>query len=286
MQVTVYLDLIFLINFCVAFYVLVITGWLLKAEINYRRIGFGALFEALVLLPLIMYPQLLIGIPGIILSVAISMGTIKIALGKSGGFIKKWFLSTTVMTAFGGVFQLLKNIMFPLHINMYKWMIIFMISGILIIIIAGYYINLRQRYSNIYRICIICGQRKAECNVFLDTGNHLKDYLFGKPVLILSEEIVENVLSDKEIDFIKEYKKKGYIDYQNPIVLNSQKNICFHEIAYKSVGRSSGKLLCFLLESVEISGREKVLKKQPVAIVDNRLFKNREYKGLLFPDEI
>lgn len=286
MQVTVYLDIIFLINFCVSFYVMLITGWLTKAKISLIRISIGALLESLILLPLILHPRLLLGVSGVIFSIIISMGTIIIVFWKSNELIKKWFLSTTVMIMFGGLFQLLKNILFPQHFTFYIWIISFLLTGLLLILIIFNIINVKKKSQYIYRIRLIRDDKIIENRVFLDTGNRLRDSLLGRPVMLLSEEIAEKILTDKEINFVKEYKKKGYIDYQNPIVLNSQKNICFHEIAYKSVGKTSGRLLCFIVESVEIEDKAKVLYKQPVAIVDDRLFDNKCYKGLIFSDEI
>lgn len=286
MEITVYLDLIFLINFCVEFYVLIITNRLMKMKASVLRIGFGALLESLVFLPLITHAGLLTGVPGIVLSIVISMGTVRIALGGAGGLVKKWFLSTTVMVAFGGVFQLLKNVLPAQKMTIYIWIIIFLLSGIIMILFVREIVDVKYRTGSIYCVKIIHGERAVECNMFLDTGNRLRDNLFGKPVMLLSYEIVEKILSDKEIEFINEYKKKGYIDYQNPIVLNSQKNICFHEITYKSVGKSSGRLLCFLLDKIELCDVRKLYIRQPAAVVDAELFEGREYKGLIFSDDI
>ncbi len=97
MQITVYLDLIFIINYLVDFYVLLITGMLLHQKLHMIRIGLGALFGAALLLPCVLYPKLLMGFSGIIISIGISMGAVVISLGRDGGFIRKWFLSTTVM---------------------------------------------------------------------------------------------------------------------------------------------------------------------------------------------
>ena len=123
MQITVYLDLIFIINFLVDLYVLSITGKLMHQKIKGLRIGLGALFGSTVFLPCILHPGLLMGISGIILMIVISMGAVAISLGRGGGFIRKWSLSTTIMVIFGGIFHLIKDRFGVLHITFYKWMI-------------------------------------------------------------------------------------------------------------------------------------------------------------------
>jgi len=107
LQITVYLDLIFIINFLVDLYVLSITGKLMHQKIKGLRIGLGALFGSTVFLPCILHPGLLMGISGIILMIVISMGAVAISLGREGGFIRKWSLSTTIMVIFGGIFQMM-----------------------------------------------------------------------------------------------------------------------------------------------------------------------------------
>ena len=85
MQVTVYLDIIFIINFLVDFYVLLITGWLNHQRVKISRIVIGALFGSILFLPLIFCPMLLCGIPGIVILTGTSMGAVLISLGKENG---------------------------------------------------------------------------------------------------------------------------------------------------------------------------------------------------------
>ena len=286
MQITVYADIIFLISFLISFYVVMITGWIIKEKISIKRAGVSALFEALSFLPLLFFPHLIMGIKGVILSTLISMGTIIIAFGFKPGVIKRWFLSTTVLVFVGGIFNFIKNVFSVQKITIYIWMILFLISGVIAVVTIRFFIRIKGEREKILPVVITNCERECNCKLFVDTGNRLYDPLFKKPVILLSEKIVEKLLSDKELLIVKEYKKKGCIDYQNPIVLKSQKNICFHEVYYKSVGRSSGKLLCLLVDSVEVIAEKKVINDQPIAIADETLFTNREYKGLMYSDDV
>lgn len=309
MRITVYLDLIFIINFIADFYVLIITGWIAHEKINIIRIGLGALFGSALLLPFLLYPKLLMGFSGVLIMTGISMGAVAISLGANRGLIKKWFLSTTIMVLFGGTFQLLRSRFGVLHITFYTWLIFISISGIIVIIIISCLTRYRQEKKNICRIYIHNQGRYLEEDVLIDTGNRLWDVRFNRPVMLLSEEVVRDIVSPKEYCLIKEYKTKGCIDYNNPILLESPKT-CFHEISFQSVGKMSGRLLCFLLEEVvvvkatgdaAIKGEANVIandsmqigkdcskryEKQPCAIVDAGLFEGKSYKGLLFSDNI
>ena len=309
MQVTVYLDLIFIINFLVDFYVLAITGILFHRKLSMVRIGLGALFGSLTLLPCMLFPKLIMGFGGVVIMTGISMGAVMISLGNTGGLIKKWFLSTTIMVLFGGVFSLLKSRFGVLHITFYTWLIFIFASGIIVWIVIGFIVRQRKERNNICRIYIQNQGRMLEEDVLMDTGNRLWDSRFDRPVMLLSEELVKKIVSHKEYELIKEYKTKGYIDYSNPILLKTQKT-CFHEISFQSVGKMSGKLLCFLIDEIYVveaseSGSIKDMvqikknegrriddsnvrhyRKQPCAVADEKLFIGKAYKGLLFPDNI
>lgn len=284
MQITVYLDLIFILNFLVDFYVLLITGHIVHQKISLLKIGLGALFGSLAFLPFIFCPKLLVGLSGLILSIVINIGAVGISLGISGGFIKKWLLSTTITFLLGGLIQFYKNKSEVIHISFYKWTIIFFISMITGLILFRHLSSCSEKRKYIYVIKMHHAGKNYEENVFMDSGNQLWDCLYGKPVLILSDKVIERIVSAKEFEYIKKYSKVGFMDYGDPL-LNEQKNICFHEISYQSVGKSRGKLLCFIIDSVEVVGRDKVYLKQPIAVVDGNMFRGKMYNGLIFSDD-
>ena len=147
---------------------------------------------------------------------------------------------------------------------------------------------------NICHIYIQHQGRGLEADVLIDTGNRLWDARFNRPVMLLSEELVKELVSPCEYHLIMDYKMKGYIDYNNPILLSAPKT-GFHEITFQSLGKMSGKIICFLLEEVRVPyasnkkkscGEKKHYYKQPCAVADAKLFIGKEYNGLLFPDNI
>lgn len=242
----------------------------------------GASFGAGMLLPLVYFPYLLMGKLGIAACVGISMGAVAISFGrKNGGFIKKWFLSTTIMFLLGGIMNYLKRITDDTFMQLSVWMILFTGSSLCGIIALYFWKYTIQKKDNIYLIKVKHENQVAVDQVYLDTGNMLWDPLFYKPVIMLSEGFVIRCMTKEEKEIIEEYREKGKLNFEKILTCNTQKKACFHEITYQSVGNPSGKLLCFLVEEIHINGCDRILKKQPIAIGPSFLFEGKEYQGLL-----
>lgn len=282
MQITVYLDIIFIINFIADFFVLLLTGLILKQRIVLWRLIIGAVFGAGMLLFFVLSPLLLSGTAGIAFCIGISMGAVAISFGrKNGGLIRKWFLSTTIMILIGSVMNYLKYISGETVFQICKWLLCFIASGACIYFLLLYFRQVMQKEKDIYLIEIKHGEHITVNQVYMDTGNFLWDPLFEKPVILLSESLVKSCLTEEEINIIEQYKKNGRLDYKDVLTNKMQKRVCFHEIAYKSVGNSSGRLLCLLMEKINILDAGRILTKQPVAIGPESLFEGKSYQGLL-----
>lgn len=280
MQVTIYPDIIFMVNFLTDLYVLYLTGRILKKQIRVLRLILGALFGAGAILPFLTVPSLLLGKTGIIIFIGISMGAVFISFGRKG-LIKNWFLSTTIMILLGGIMNYLRYKNGITTLTLLKWLILFTGSIILCILVLHFLQKLLHMERNIYTVEIKNGERICLTKLYLDTGNMLFDPLYGKPVLILSEETVNSCVEEEEREFIKQYRKYGKLNLEKMMVCKILRKASFHEIPYRSVGQQNGKLLCFLADEVRIEGSEMILRKQPVAIVSSILFKGKEYQGLL-----
>lgn len=285
MQITVYLDVIFLINFIADFFVLFITGVILKQRIVIWRLVTGAVFGAGMLLFFILSPLLQNGKTGTVICVGISMGAVAISYGRTnGGLMRKWFLSTTIMVLIGSVMNYLRYISGETTLQICKWMTFFAGSSISVYMLLRYLKKTMLKAKGLFLIEIKHGDRITVDQVYMDTGNFLRDPLFEKPVILLSERLVKSCLAEDEIDIIEQYKKSGRLDYQVLLTNRLQKRDCFHEIAYKSVGNPSGRLLCLLMDEINIHGSGIILKKQPVAVGPEGLFEGKAYQGLLHQD--
>lgn len=285
MQITIYMDIIFLINFFANLFVLYLTGRIAKKKIILWKVILGAMFGAFVLLALIFCPSLLMGWRGIVICVGISIGTVAIPYGeKKLAFIRIWFLATTIMVLTGGIMNYIKYIFCISLTHMLHWIPLFGLSGVCVWVFIMNIQKTLKKSGDIYLIQIKHGELITVEKVYMDTGNMLMDPMFQKPVVVLREEVVYKCLLDNERQIIDDYREKGYLDYKKLIVNKIQQKNCFHEIAYQSVGNPSGRLLCILMDEICVLGHEKVLYKQPVAIVPNVLFSGKDYQGLLHKD--
>lgn len=283
MHITIYLDIIFCINFLANYVILWLTSRILKERVNKVRLPVGAAFGAGLLLLFLYIPRPIPGITGLASFVGISMGTVFIAFGKRG-FIKKWFCSTTILFLAGSVMNYIKEITNQTVLTFFGWLVFFMIC----IGIVAFGICVSKKIGriegNIYPVELCNAGKKVYCRVYLDTGNFLTDPLFGKPVLLISNRIAKSCLSDETFRIVEEYEKSGMIDYSQMLYSDIQQKNCFHEIAFYSIGNPSGKLLCFLIDELKVGGKSVVYRKQPVAVAPEYLFQKSEYQGLIHRD--
>jgi len=282
LRITVYLDIIFLVNFIADYTVIYITGRILKKKIVIWKMMVGALFGAGILLICILFPTMLLGWKGIAISVGISMGTVAIPYGERNiSFFRTWFLATTIMVLIGGIMNYLRYIFHVSVLQMLWWCVLFGVSSFCILILIICIQKSVKHSDNMYLVQIKQGEQIVVETLYMDTGNLLTDPLFCKPVLVLCENVVKKCLSETDRHVVERYKELGRLDYESLLFSRTKDNICFHEITYQSVGNSSGKILCVLLDEVRILGIDKVLRRQPVAIVPETLFAGKTYKGLL-----
>ena len=285
MQITVYLDLVFFINFVANFIVLVVTCHLVKQDMKLIRMMLGAGLGAMVILPFVIRPRMLMGVKGMMLSMGTGLGTVLVALGKRG-LIKKWCLSTTIMVLMGGVINFVKYKMLSTYMDIYTLLGLLFLSGTAVFILTDWTFRRKRILNNVCNVVLCPDGKNISEKMYLDTGNLLWDPLFDKPAILLSEEVVKKMLSKEEMLFVQEYMINKNFNPFNQLMLKTQRSVCFHEIGYESVGKASGRLLCFLLDEVVLTDSGKRLIKQPVAVADALLFDKKEYKGLLFFDDV
>lgn len=280
MQITLYLDIIFCINTLANYIVLWITSCIMKEKTSMLRLFAGALTGAGLLILFLCLPRRYPVITGVASFVGISMGTIFITFGRIG-FIRKWFCSTTIMFLTGSIMNYVKMITNQTVLTFCCWLFLFM-AAILVTAFLVYAGRKNARVAeNFFTVLLHNADKQVYCKVFLDTGNLLKDPLFGKPVLLVSKTIAEGCLNEEGCRMIEMYEKEKKIDYSQMLKSNAQQKNCFHEIAFCSVGNPSGRLLCFLVDELKVEGKTDIHRKQPVAVAPSYLFQETEYQGLI-----
>lgn len=284
MQVKIYLDIIFLINFMVGCFVLFSVNIILHLHTKWWKIMMGGLAGSVTLLLFVPCRLLFYPVIGTLIYIGISIEANLICFGYKNGLFYKWLLSTTIMVLIGSGMNYIKYILGFSVFDFSRWLLCFFTAEIMVFIIMMNIIKIQKSSKQIYTVKFTKNNYAFFEKMYLDTGNLLWDSLFQKPVIVLSESSIRACFTVEEYRLLKKYLDMGIFDYNGLLSSEMQKNYCFHEIHYESVGRKNGKMLCFLMDEVEIVGERKKLYKQPVAIVPKTLFAGKAYQGLLQPD--
>ena len=264
MEVTIYGDIVFLVNFCMDFLILWITAVLQKNKVCYKRLFLGSLFLSLVYCIALVFPVLSFfchGIGGMILFI---LGIEIVFFPKTIKTLLRYFLIGNIVAfAIGGVAMALffatgmRTIGNYFVLNTKQFPI-----KILIATACFFYIVIKLG-ENWIKINMI--NRKAYCAVVLkqkgikiplrmliDTGNSLKDPFSGNDVIVAAFPAIKNLFSkETQIYFFKEYQnQQKFYEY----VLQKEKKLSLHFVPFSSLGKENGLLLVFEPEVLEIEG--------------------------------
>lgn len=283
MQITIYLDIIFCINFLTDYVILWMTSFFLRERVRRVRLFAGAFFGAGIMTLFLYIPRPIPVTVGVISVVGVSMGTVFLVFGMRG-FMKKWFCTTTILFLAGSIMNYIKMITNQTVLAFCSWLVFYIVCVGVTMCICLMGKKILRMEENIYPIEISNAGKKVYCRVYLDTGHFLKDPLFGKPVLLISKGIAKGCLNENAFRMIEEYEKNGMINYSLILMNDIQQRNCFHEIEFYSIGNPSGKLLCFLVDELKVGGDSFVYKKQPVAVAPEYVFRKSEYQGLIHRD--
>ena len=120
---------------------------------------------------------------------------------------------------------------------------------------------------------------------FLDTGNCLYDPIFKKPVIIVENSLLENLLTQedrKEFEILKSSMAESATSLGQ---LNSNMNLVLNlrMIPYQSIGKPRGVMPGLVLDKLLIHRGKEILcsEKVTAAICDNQLSTKDEYHVIL-----
>lgn len=285
MHVTVYLDVIFFVNFVMDCLVLAITNYLLRQRVPWWRILLGGLAGAFTLLLFVPGGFMFKPIIGTIIFIGISFEAIVISFGlHRGNMFVKWLLSTTLMVLLGNGMNYIRYILNLTVLDLCTWLVCVSIAVIFIVFVLNLLRKKFEMSQNLYMIQIKHEGKLVLEQCFMDTGNMLKDPYLQRPVIILSESVVKACITGEEAFIVDKYLNCGLLEYENLLSNEIQMKHFFHEIPYMSVGKIQGKMLCFLMDEIEILDNKQKMYKQPVAVGPDVLFRGKTYKGLLQPE--
>lgn len=279
MQLEVYIDVLFLINFIMDLLLLVIVKRLRHQEGKKYRLILGAITGAVLaclvnvcfMADVFFYLTIGYGLTGFLMTM-ISFG-----IRNKRAFISNYLVLLISSFVLGGmVNSLYLNTQTRYYLNlMYQELlkgekrtasiaIITIITLLLASVACIIWRQNRRKEDELYSVELYIEEEPIVCKGFMDTGNSLRDPISGKPVIVVDEKLLE-----KELDQLKEL-------HPNRIRV----------IPYSSVGKQNGLLFGIRLKKIIISNsNDCICNHEVIAALSNQGFANREtYQVLLHTD--
>ena len=152
--------------------------------------------------------------------------------------------------------------------------------------IFRYYQKKTVANNYLTNVSISLNNKKADFTALIDTGNSLKEPISDKPVIVAEYKVLKEILPDTIGEI---YSKDGNLclDSITDIMRNTEEEIRFRLIPFKSIGKNNGILLGFKPDEITIEdfeNKRKVEEDVLVAIYNSKLSSEDDYSGLLHPE--
>lgn len=297
MYYEVYIDVLFMVNLVMDFFILLIMRKILKYTATYFRILLGSMAGALGMCLLFLFPPTyplvrIILIHGIINGIMVVVG-LKIRSRKE--FIKSMGLLYLVTFLAGGIFDFLyqQTILGDFYsdyilgnsrkaIGIRSFLFFTAASYIIINIGLKAYEYYKAKYKYVYRVVVCHQKREIDIMGLLDTGNSLKDPISRKPVSIIQYQYMKPLLEEETAEFLTEFYH-GNIREFNSIDKGISKILY---IPYHSIGKKHGILPAIIADKLYIHTEEKTveLKNQIIGICEEPVTGKKSYQMILNPE--
>lgn len=273
MEVKIYMDVLFIINFIIDYILLSVTSFFAKKTPKLFRIcsaaAIGGIFSAAAFF---MQTNAIFSL-FFAFSVAFLMIAVAFGAKKASVLLKDTSVFFLVSTAASGIgFGItfsgkinntaVNNGIFYADINAYTLLLIFVVSVILIHSATGYIRKQKIKSCFLYNVTIEKYGKSVSDVAFYDSGNFLSDPISQKSVLIAEWQTVSDLFEENKV---------------TEAIVNHPKDFLY--IGCRSLGNTTG-MYAFSPDSVhsdEINMREQIL----VAITENTLDKEGTYRMIL-----
>ena len=229
---TIYIDIILLINFIIDLLLLLSVSFLLKRRASITRIIISSSIGSLsTLLLFVIHNNFFLLIYKLLISIIMIIITFK--YNNFHYFKDNLIYLYIISIILGGTIYLINNqissinngLIFTsnnLKINL------FLLIIITPIIIYKYLIttkNYQITYSNYYDIDIYYNDLCIKGTAFLDTGNNLKDPYFKRPIILINKELINDPVKTFLVPYSVVNNQKGLLEVFSPkkIIINNKK---------------------------------------------------------------
>ncbi len=264
----VYIDVLFLVNFFMDFIVLTVTGAIMRIRTGLLKRILGALFGAACYCITLFLPwesRVFAG-RGIMLISACIVGIVIYSIRRAGKLCQfllifhaaAFFLGGTV-TAIYYYTKLGYYIRKAVKGDLYAQIL----AGVLAVIVLvscmlGKFTAacIRQRHrekSLYYEIELLQGKRRKKATALLDTGNHLREPVSRKPVILMDMTFARELLDEETRKAVISFYETGSLSE------TGEKVPQIRLVPYHSVGKSHGLLAAIFLDCLQIQMEQRVV---------------------------
>jgi len=246
---TIYLDMYFLKNMLFNFLLIYLTSLIIRKKFKLFRgliaSSIGALYAVTALYSLQIFNSVTLKIATSIMMLIITFGGKEITTMLSGFYMLAYLIA--------GIVASLLNVNF-------QFLIVILATSM---IIRYYMYKQNRNHNEYYEICIELLNERIELIAKLDSGNELKESIFGDSVIVLSEEKVKMKFGEELIKILNNESLEISNKYKNKIKL-----ITFNTIA------GEGIKIGIKLDQLIIKTETKTLVTNAIMILSEKSFRN------------
>ncbi len=298
MNVEIYADVVFLINFIMDFFIFWIVSRLIKRKTNFIRLCVGALVGSLTYCIIIFVPGLF-NVFGIVTVLTVSIITCFTPKSlKEFGMLVLFTVASVfcvggagmALFSFVNLKDILGNILGLDRIRHFPFRLLLISSCstfVLIKLFIAWYNHVIIKRQTFYELTIKLNEEVISLNALVDTGNSLHDPLSEDPVIIVEFETIKKFLPEP-MKLIFYEKKENDLTFVTEHIGQCHMTTKLRMIPYSSLGKQNGMLIGLRVDGVTLSSQAGIttLNRAIVAIYNFQLSKDGFYHALLNPEII
>lgn len=200
----IYVDLVFLINFIMDFYILSGVKFLLKLDTKLIRTILGSLIGSLSFI--LLFFSLSTFILNL-LKIFISLLMVLVSFGKYKFFNRLFYLYVISIFLGGSIYLINDSLGYEVTSGVFvnngysiNLIILLIISPVIIFMYVREFYKLKKKINTIYNVVIKFKNKEIKLEGFLDTGNKLVDPYFNRPIILLNKMYID--LRGKKIIYV------------------------------------------------------------------------------------
>lgn len=162
-------------------------------------------------------------------------------------------------------------------LNFFYLICFFAIAGGFIHLVKRILIQMKGTRELFYNVELVFGEKKITCKGFLDTGNHLREPVSKRPVVIADLDGIKDILPEELIDYAKDFMSDAIHKNIDRFVVRIK------WIPYHAVGTEEGILPGIVFDEVNILKEDGVVHNPniTVAIYQGKLTVDDSYHIIL-----